>query len=159
VAWTLPSHQEDSSLRPCSQNGVVTYMTLIPFVSFVASFASQHCTNIHKCSCPLNLRDLEASWQHPTSKPNVTTVDIKKSTSSSGKPSNVTIKSNDNRRINYVYWPQTSFGIKKLARTIELVEVEVKVTLRLTISRPVRLGVRRPSGTRGQFFILLEIFF
>jgi hypothetical protein len=36
---------------------------------------------------------------------------------------------------------------------------KVKVTLRPTISRPVRLGVRRPSGTRDQFFFLLEIFF
>jgi hypothetical protein len=37
--------------------------------------------------------------------------------------------------------------------------VKVKVTLRPTISRPVRLGVRRPSGARDQFFYLLEIFF
>jgi hypothetical protein len=28
-----------------------------------------------------------------------------------------------------------------------------------TISRPVRLGARRPSGTRDQFIFLLEIFF
>jgi hypothetical protein len=39
-----------------------------------------------------------------------------------------------------------------------LVSVKVKVTLRPTVSRPVRLGVRRPSGTRDQFFYLLEIF-
>jgi hypothetical protein len=38
-------------------------------------------------------------------------------------------------------------------------QVKVKVTLRPTISRPVRLGVRRPSGTRDQFLYLLEIFF
>jgi hypothetical protein len=38
-------------------------------------------------------------------------------------------------------------------------QVQVKVTLRLTVSRPVSLGVRRPSGTRDQFFFLLEIFF
>jgi hypothetical protein len=36
---------------------------------------------------------------------------------------------------------------------------QVKVTLRPTISQPIRLGVRRPSGTRDQFFFLLEIFF
>jgi hypothetical protein len=37
--------------------------------------------------------------------------------------------------------------------------LEVEVNLRPTISRPVRLGARRPSGTRDQFFFLLEIFF
>jgi hypothetical protein len=36
---------------------------------------------------------------------------------------------------------------------------EVGVNLRPTVSRPVRLGVRRPSGTRDEFFFLLEIFF
>jgi hypothetical protein len=36
--------------------------------------------------------------------------------------------------------------------------LEVKVLLRPTVSRPVRLGVRQPSGTRDQFFFLLEIF-
>jgi hypothetical protein len=35
----------------------------------------------------------------------------------------------------------------------------VKVILRPTVSRPVRLGARHPSGTRDQFFFLLEIFF
>jgi hypothetical protein len=35
----------------------------------------------------------------------------------------------------------------------------VEVKLRPTVSRPVRLGVRRPSGTRDQFFFLLEISF
>jgi hypothetical protein len=39
------------------------------------------------------------------------------------------------------------------------VKVKVKVTLQPTISRPVRLGVRRPSGTHDQSFYLLEIFF
>jgi hypothetical protein len=36
---------------------------------------------------------------------------------------------------------------------------EVEVTLRPTVSQPVSLGVRRPSGTRDQFYYLLEIFF
>jgi hypothetical protein len=35
----------------------------------------------------------------------------------------------------------------------------VEVNLRLTVSRPVCLGVRRPVGTRDQFFFLLEISF
>jgi hypothetical protein len=38
-------------------------------------------------------------------------------------------------------------------------QVKVKVTIRPTISRPVCLGVRRPSGTHDQYFFLLEIFF
>jgi hypothetical protein len=36
---------------------------------------------------------------------------------------------------------------------------EFEVKLRPTVSRPVCLGVRRPSGTRDQFFFLLEIVF
>jgi hypothetical protein len=37
--------------------------------------------------------------------------------------------------------------------------VEVEVKLRPTVSRPVRLGVRHPAGTRDQFFFHIEIFF
>jgi hypothetical protein len=37
--------------------------------------------------------------------------------------------------------------------------VEVEVNLRPTVSRPVCLGVWHPSGTRDQFFFLLEISF
>jgi hypothetical protein len=37
--------------------------------------------------------------------------------------------------------------------------VEVEVNLRPTVSRPIYPGVRRPSGTRDQFFFLLEISF
>jgi hypothetical protein len=37
--------------------------------------------------------------------------------------------------------------------------VEVEVNLRSTVSRPVCPGVRRPSGTRDQFFFHLEISF
>jgi hypothetical protein len=40
-----------------------------------------------------------------------------------------------------------------------LLPVEVEVTLRPTISRPVSLGVRRPSGNRGQFYFRPEMFF
>jgi hypothetical protein len=39
------------------------------------------------------------------------------------------------------------------------VRYEVEATLRPTVSRPVCLGVRRPSGIRDQFYFLLEIFF
>jgi hypothetical protein len=34
---------------------------------------------------------------------------------------------------------------------------EAEVNLRQTVNRPVCLGVRHPSGTRDQFFFLLEI--
>jgi hypothetical protein len=37
--------------------------------------------------------------------------------------------------------------------------VEVEVNLRPTVSRPVCLGARRPSGTCDQCFLLLEISF
>jgi hypothetical protein len=37
--------------------------------------------------------------------------------------------------------------------------VEVEITIRPTVSRPVGLGVRRPSGTSDQFYFLLQIFF
>jgi hypothetical protein len=37
--------------------------------------------------------------------------------------------------------------------------VEAEINLRPTVSRPVCLGVRRPSGTRDQYFFLLEISF
>jgi hypothetical protein len=38
-------------------------------------------------------------------------------------------------------------------------DIEVEVNLRPTVGRPVCLGVRRPSGTRDQFFFVLEISF
>jgi hypothetical protein len=38
-------------------------------------------------------------------------------------------------------------------------KVKAKVTLRPTVSRPVRLGVRRSSGTRDQIFFLIETVF
>jgi hypothetical protein len=36
-------------------------------------------------------------------------------------------------------------------------DIATQVALRPTVSQPVSLGVRRPSGTRDQFFFLLEI--
>jgi hypothetical protein len=42
---------------------------------------------------------------------------------------------------------------------VSTVKVKAKVILRLTVSQPVRPGVGHPSGTRDQFFFLLEIFF
>jgi hypothetical protein len=42
--------------------------------------------------------------------------------------------------------------------TITILEVEVEVNLRPTVSRPVRPGVRLPSGTLDQFFLRHEIF-
>jgi hypothetical protein len=44
-------------------------------------------------------------------------------------------------------------------RNRSIIEVEVEVNLRPTVSRPVCLGVRHPSGTRNQFFFLIEISF
>jgi hypothetical protein len=44
-------------------------------------------------------------------------------------------------------------------RTLNAIFTEVEVNLRPTVSRPVCLGVRHPSGTRDQFFFLLEMFF
>jgi hypothetical protein len=41
----------------------------------------------------------------------------------------------------------------------ELTAIFYSVNLRPTVSRPVCPGVRRPSGTRYQFFFLLEISF
>jgi hypothetical protein len=42
---------------------------------------------------------------------------------------------------------------------IAVIEVEAEVNLQPTVSRPVCLGVWHPSGTRDQFFFLLEISF
>jgi hypothetical protein len=53
--------------------------------------------------------------------------------------------------------PSLAFILKRVA-SYSLV-TEVKVTLRPTVSRPVCLGVRRPSGTSNQFYFLLDIFF
>jgi hypothetical protein len=38
-------------------------------------------------------------------------------------------------------------------------QAEVEVTLRPTVSRPISVGVRPPSGTRDQFFFPFDIFF
>jgi hypothetical protein len=50
------------------------------------------------------------------------------------------------------------FSISKNTAAVDMLfEVEVEVNLRPTVSRPVCLGVRRPSGTSDRFFFLLEI--
>jgi hypothetical protein len=65
----------------------------------------------------------------------------------------------------YIYFPQEQgspvipLGILFGYHYQVNVKVKLKVTLRPTISRPVRHGVRRPSGTCDQFFFLLEILF
>jgi hypothetical protein len=43
--------------------------------------------------------------------------------------------------------------------TFDIIRYEVEVNLRPTVSRPVCLAVRHPSGTRDQFFFPLEICF
>jgi hypothetical protein len=47
----------------------------------------------------------------------------------------------------------------KPRKTLIVTWFEVEVNLRTTVSRPVCPGVRRTSGTRDQFFFLLEISF
>jgi hypothetical protein len=42
---------------------------------------------------------------------------------------------------------------------VKIDEVEVEVNIQPTATRPICLGVRHPSGTRDQFFFLLEISF
>jgi hypothetical protein len=42
---------------------------------------------------------------------------------------------------------------------ISKLQIEVEAKLRPTVSRPVRLSIRHPSGTGDQFFFLQEIFF
>jgi hypothetical protein len=49
--------------------------------------------------------------------------------------------------------------MQRLSKHFSAVTVEAEVKLRQTVSRPVRLGVRHPSGARDQFIFLLEIFF
>jgi hypothetical protein len=49
-------------------------------------------------------------------------------------------------------WPDVPY-------LLVIIEAEVEVDLRPAVSRPVCLGVRRPSESRDQFFFLLEILF
>jgi hypothetical protein len=56
--------------------------------------------------------------------------------------------------------PRRSAKLWDVSTSVLTVSIlKVKVTLRLTVSRPVCLGVRDPSGTHDQFVYLLEIFF
>jgi hypothetical protein len=58
-------------------------------------------------------------------------------------------------RWNLLRWAQQ----KELVSVPWHQQVKVKVNLRPTVSWPVCLGVRHPSGTHDQFFFLLEISF
>jgi hypothetical protein len=55
--------------------------------------------------------------------------------------------------------PSSLYFTECSVTTLSLAKVKVKVILRPTVSRPVCLGVKHPSGTRDQFFFLLEILF
>jgi hypothetical protein len=57
-------------------------------------------------------------------------------------------------------WGAPSLTRGRVCRlSVRVCIVEVEVKLWLTVSWPVGLGVRHPSGTRDQFFFLLEILF
>jgi hypothetical protein len=51
------------------------------------------------------------------------------------------------------------YGCEIWSLTFREEQVEIEVSLRPTVNRPVCHGVKRPSGTRSQFFLLLEISF
>jgi hypothetical protein len=59
--------------------------------------------------------------------------------------------------IEFISYMDFGATYKEALRNEVEVKVKVKVTLRPIISRSVRPGVRRPSGTRDQFYHLLEI--
>jgi hypothetical protein len=64
----------------------------------------------------------------------------------------------DDKRLTWLL-NRDSFRLDSACYWFEIfTEVKVEVTLRPTVSRPVRLGVRHSSGTRDLFF-LFEIFF
>jgi hypothetical protein len=52
-----------------------------------------------------------------------------------------------------------NFKFRGTSPCAKIVSSEAEVNLRPTVSRPVCSGVRRSSGTRDQFFFLLEISF
>jgi hypothetical protein len=64
-----------------------------------------------------------------------------------------------NSILNCLIRERFTFELHLSVYIFHLLTPEVEVKLRLTISRPVRLGVRHPSGTRDQISFLLEIFF
>jgi hypothetical protein len=58
----------------------------------------------------------------------------------------------------YIQYIQSLFQ-PRLGTADYALEVEVEVNFRQTVSRPISLGVRRPSGTCDRFFFFLEISF
>jgi hypothetical protein len=60
---------------------------------------------------------------------------------------------------NVLFWKRLSSTRPTYEPSAMCTEVEVEVNLRPTVSRPVCLSVRHPSGTRDQIFFPLEIFY
>jgi hypothetical protein len=82
-----------------------------------------------------------------------------------GTDRSVTLLGSALQRLKFLYFRAHVLARWRPSRTNHILiwlssdEVEVEVNLRQTVSRPVCPVVRRPSGTRDQFFFILEISF